>query len=257
MLNQGPDPDHFNPLIPTRQLPFLYRLDHLAKAIKRVPDPVKIVALGSSSTAGNGSVIPYPPRLEMLLRQHYQFTFGSDPRRIINVINRGKGGEDAPGEYDRLERDVLSENPAALIWQIGTNAAWKNNEGPITVKDAVMKGLDQLQGRSIDVVLMDPQFVPALIWPKEFRKRAEAMQAVIRKAAEAAQVNLFGRYDLMRAWCENEKIPIDSFVDPNDADRLHQNDWSTRRIAEELANLIIESVDKILKEPEPSPAPTS
>ena len=54
--------------------------------------PVLIVAFGSSSTQGHGSTSPdfnYPNRLAAQLRRQY-------PTADITVINRGKGGEDAP-----------------------------------------------------------------------------------------------------------------------------------------------------------------
>ena len=54
--------------------------------------PVVIIAFGSSSTQGWGTTSPefnYPNRLAKQLRRHY-------PNIDITVLNRGKGGEDAP-----------------------------------------------------------------------------------------------------------------------------------------------------------------
>ena len=54
--------------------------------------PVMIVAFGSSSTQGWGSTSPeftYPNRLAAQLHRQY-------PSDDITVINRGKGGDDAP-----------------------------------------------------------------------------------------------------------------------------------------------------------------
>jgi len=34
---------------------------------------------------------------------------------MIDVINRGMGGEEAPDERDRLQRDVINENPSWAI----------------------------------------------------------------------------------------------------------------------------------------------
>ena len=78
-----------------------------------------ILAMGSSSTAGAGASSPaatYPSRLEAELRKRF-------PDTDIRVINRGKGGEDAPEEMVRLEHDVVADDPDLVIWQIGTNAA--------------------------------------------------------------------------------------------------------------------------------------
>jgi len=257
MLDRSPDPNHANPFMPTRLMPLDYPLENLAAALRTPAAPVKIVAIGSSSTAGRGTaVLPYPFHLEALLRDHYKEANPSDRNRIINVVNRGKGGEDAPEELKRLDRDVLYEKPVMVIWQVGTNAAFKN-EDLTDVRNAIAAGLDRLKAPERDIVLMDPQYVPALIWPDEFLKRAEKMQDVIRRVADAAKVNLFGRYEMMRAWHKDEKIPLDKFVDPDDPDRLHQSDWSTRRVSWELAKLITDSVDKILKPTPPAATPTS
>ena len=48
---------------------FKHALPRLAKALGGVR--FKIVAMGSSSTSGRGDVVPYPHRLEMCLRIHY------------------------------------------------------------------------------------------------------------------------------------------------------------------------------------------
>src|SRR5215471_8573358 len=83
--------------------------------------PIKIVAIGSSTTAGEGGVVAYPYRLEEALRATYQ-------GRMVDVLNRGKGGDEARTELARLETDVLREKPALVIWQVGTNAVWKDDE---------------------------------------------------------------------------------------------------------------------------------
>src|SRR3954447_10389163 len=69
-----------------------------AKLAKR--ERLTILAMGSSSTEGVGASSPaasYPSRLEAELRKRF-------PDVDIRVINRGKGGEDAPDELARLER---------------------------------------------------------------------------------------------------------------------------------------------------------
>src|SRR5216683_4463014 len=88
---------------------FKYPLPHLTDSLKR-QRKIKIVAIGSSSTAGVNGVIPYPQRLELLLRDRY---YG----RMIDVVNRGIGGQEAPEELSRLECDVIAEAPSLVIWQ--------------------------------------------------------------------------------------------------------------------------------------------
>src|SRR5512143_3536009 len=88
--------------IPVRPVPFAQGLPHLAQALDR--KQVKIVAIGSSTTAGEGGIAPYPERLLALLRSDY-------PGVWIDVVNRGVGGEEAPVELKRFDRDVFAEQP--------------------------------------------------------------------------------------------------------------------------------------------------
>jgi hypothetical protein len=97
-----------------------YPLSRLTEALKR-QRKIKIVAIGSSSTAGEGDVIPFPHRLELLLRAQY-------PGRMIDVVNRGIGGQEAPEEFARFEGDVGAEAPVLVIWQMGTNAIYHRSD---------------------------------------------------------------------------------------------------------------------------------
>ena len=73
---------------------FSYPLLHLADSLKR-QRKIRIVAIGSSSTAGEGDVVPYPLRLQMLLRGRFH-------DRMIDVLNRGIGGQEAPSNCHAL-----------------------------------------------------------------------------------------------------------------------------------------------------------
>src|SRR5450631_879159 len=81
-------------------------LPHVASKLAS-GEPVVIVTLGSSSTAGYGSTSPeftYPNRLAAQLRRQY-------PAADITVLNRGKGGDDAPEMLKRLQAEVLDVHP--------------------------------------------------------------------------------------------------------------------------------------------------
>ena len=99
---------------------FRYSLPNLTESLKK-QRKIKIVAIGSSSTAGEADVLPYPSRLEMLLRDRFR-------DRMIDVLNRGIGGQEAPCELLRFETDVVVETPALVIWQVGTNAVFRKDE---------------------------------------------------------------------------------------------------------------------------------
>jgi hypothetical protein len=99
--------------VPAEFTNFKYPLPHLAQAMQG-KGPVRIVAMGSSSTAGRWDVVPYPHRLELYLRARYQDRF---PDLRIDVLNRGKGGEEAIEELPRFDADILAERPSLVIWE--------------------------------------------------------------------------------------------------------------------------------------------
>jgi len=188
---------------------------------------LKIVALGSSSTEGVGATSranSYPSRLEAELREQF-------PDMQIEVINRGVGGEDAREMLARLDRQVLAERPDLVLWQVGTNAI-VDQEGVSEEAYLVRKGLTRLKAAGVDVILMDPQFSPAMMQ----RPNAAAMVRMLHNVAQANNVPVFRRYAIMSHWRTVENVPFDRFI-VNDG--LHMNDWSYRCIAKLLATSIV------------------
>jgi len=212
--------------VPALQHPLKHLNDKLASGAW-----AKIVAFGSSTTAGEGGIPPYPERLERALRGQYH------KDRRISVVNRGVGGEDARQELDRLQHDVIDEKPDLVIWQVGTNTVW-NGDDVTDTADAIRDGLDRL-GDSMDIVLMDPQYVPALLTPERIGP-AKSMVALIADAAVNAKapVSVFRRFAYMQAWKRVERISFDRMLNPNDEHRLHHSDWSTQRIADALCQVM-------------------
>src|SRR5262245_21637352 len=79
--------------------------------------PIRIVALGSSSTFGAGastSAASYPSRLADELTQRL-------PGHDITVLNRGVNGEEAADMLARLDTAVIAEKPDLVLWQVGSN----------------------------------------------------------------------------------------------------------------------------------------
>jgi hypothetical protein len=231
---------HPNSEIPAFHPAFQHPLSRFADRFNRA-GPVRIVAIGSSSTAGEGGIAPYPCRLELALRDPRSWPDGADKFRkpMIDVINRGKGGEEARLELNRFREDVIDENPSLVIWQVGTNAVWKAYDLD-DVAVAIDSGLKLLlRSPATDIVLMDMQYAPAILSDNRI-KLAERMEELISHVAAAnPPVNLFRRFDLMRRWHKIEKNSFDRMIDPSDADRLHQSDWSAQRIGQVLCEVIV------------------
>src|SRR2546428_646526 len=80
---------------------------------------------------------------------------------------------------------------------------------------AIATGLDRLRSRSkdMDVMLIDPQYVPAMLLDGN-ADLSERMVARISAAAEHVQVNVFHRWALMRHWHVHNNIAFERMIDP-------------------------------------------
>ncbi|MCP3469570.1 SGNH/GDSL hydrolase family protein [Bradyrhizobium sp. CCGUVB1N3] len=203
--------------------------------------PVRIVAMGSSSTAGLGNVVAYPARLELYLRKHFK---DDDPRLNIriDVLNRGKGGEDAPQEVGRFTDDIFADNPSLVLWQVGTNAVFRKEQFDFDeVVRKIVEGLKLLRDHpTMDVVLIDPQYVTAMLFDEK-AELSEKMASAIRIAAQDAKVNLFQRWALMRHWNVHNNASFEQLLAPDDELQLHQSDWSTMQVARALRSAILKA----------------
>ena len=84
---------------------------------------------------------------------------------------------------------------------------------------------------------MDLQYAPALLTDDKI-DATRRMLSLINQLATAANVNVFRRFDLMRRFLEVERHSFDTIIDPTDENRLHQSDFSARRIGYELCETI-------------------
>jgi hypothetical protein len=140
---------------------------------------------------------------------------------------------------------VIDEKPSLFIWQVGTNAVWKGYD-PREVAAAIDEGLKLLLSNrpGMDVVLMDLQYAPAILSDNRIRAAKRMVELISEAVAANPPVNLFRRFDLMRRWHEIEKNPFDRMIDPSDADRLHQSDWSSQRIGQAFGEVIVSAATR-------------
>ncbi len=194
--------------------------------------PVKIIALGSSSTAGAGASSPaasYPSRLAVELAEKF-------PNHPFTVLNRGVNGEEAKEMLARLETGVIAEKPDLILWQVGTNAVLRDYALPSTFS-LIDQGVARLKATGADVVLIDPQFAPKVI-----AKPATAnMVDLLALKAKQYNVNVFQRFAVMRYWRRSQGIPFETFIS---SDQLHMNDWSYACVAKVLSVAIAEAATR-------------
>jgi hypothetical protein len=73
--------------IPVQPIPFKYGLVHFSQSLTKGQS--KIVAICSSTTAGEGDVVPYPGRLLQSLQCEYSTA-------IVAMVNKGISSQEAP-----------------------------------------------------------------------------------------------------------------------------------------------------------------
>jgi len=152
------------------------------------------------------------------------------------VLNRGANGEETNNMMVRFATDVLAARPQLVLWQIGTNSVLRDHPlNPHAVQ--LHEGIEQLKAAGADVVLIDPQFAPAVLAKSE----TPGMVRQIALAAKEADVGLFQRFAVMREWHDGQHLPFDTFVSP---DHLHMNDWSYACLAKLLGGAIAEAATR-------------
>lgn len=188
--------------------------------------PVTIVTLGSSSTEGSGASAPdrtYPARLAAALTTAL-------PRRQVQVINAGKGGQEADQMAARLEADVLAHAPTLVIWQAGANGALRGHD--VAAFRAVMEaGVARLRAAGVDVVLMDNQRAPRV----DAAPGHDAFDTALAEIARSGQAALFSRGRLMDRWIHAGR-PLAEFVG---GDGLHHTDLGYACLGAALADALV------------------
>src|SRR5262245_60106365 len=188
-------------------------------------DPLTIVALGSSSTAGAGASKPeanYPTRL----REHLSSIFGHG----VIVVTRARTGARSGDMLFRLPTEVIPEHPDAVIWQLGTNALLTDLDQK-DFRSLFSRGMREITDTGSDLIVMDPQFAPKVLAHRQAKDFVQLIDDVALQAGAA----LFRRFELMRFWHDKHR-GFEQFLSP---DQLHMNDWSYGCLADALAYAIV------------------
>jgi acyl-CoA thioesterase-1 len=228
---QGPGDEPAACNVPAQLTRFIHPLAKTAQRLAAA-QPLTIIAIGSSSTAGAYASTPansYPSRLAVELQQRF-------PARDIRVINRGVNGDEAGDMLARLDAQVLAEKPDLILWQVGTNSLLR--ERPLYPAGGLIDdGLKRMKAAGADVVLIDPQFAPKVI----SKPGHQHLLRLLAMLAKQENVSVFPRFAVMRRWSEVEGLSFDVFLSP---DGLHMNDWSYACIAKVLGEAIAEAATR-------------
>ena len=191
----------------------------------------KIVALGSSSTAGAGASRPENGYVAQFGRALETQAGG----RRIQIINAGVNGNTTADMLRRLGPDVLDRRPAVVIWQTGTNDALR--QIPIEqFRRDLTRGLEEMKARGIKVILIDQQDFGRALAVKNYAAYVSTMQDV----AKEENVTLLRRYRVMGYLALQHRGGMPELLAN---DRLHMNDEAHRCVGELLA----EGINRLLR----------
>ena len=220
-------PPNLSPDCRSKRLPgeaFRRPLPALRRAV-RASRKVKVLAIGSSSTAGVGAssqAATYVAKLETSLE-------GTLKGLDFEVTGRGQSGEEAQGAADRMKREVEEAKPDLVVWQVGTNDALRH-VGLDRFQQCLKTTLAWLKEQRIDVVLVDPQYGDALAKDEHYGRVVGAIAEVARERG----VMLVDRFEAMRELARQNGDRF--YLAP---DNLHLNDTGHRCTAEQLARSIV------------------
>jgi lysophospholipase L1-like esterase len=198
-------------------------LPNLAEALEK-KQPIKVLAIGSSSTVGVGASNPqrnYPNQLSALLKKSFA---GLD----LQVTNKGVSGEVAAATADRIKSLAALDKPRLVLWQVGTNDALARV--PVdSFAETVRSTVRWLKSHEIDVVLVGLQYTPNVVKDEHYH----AIREALRKIAEEEQVLHVRRFAAMEFLT---RVKGSALLAQDD---LHLNDLGYRCMAEHIAHAMV------------------
>jgi hypothetical protein len=114
--------------------------------------------------------------------------------RFLIMADEGAAGP-AADVFARLQGEVYDEAPDLVIWQVGTWDAMAGSD-PYELGATLVDAARWLRAHSVDLVLVDPPFVPrvgheGLYWP---------IIGAIDHASDHARINLLRWYAMLQYW---------------------------------------------------------
>jgi lysophospholipase L1-like esterase len=185
---------------------------------------VRILAIGSSTTAGVGSGgVGFAHRLGPILKARF-------PRATIEVIVSGVSGETASGAAGRMASELALHKPLLVVWQVGTNDA-NFGVSAESLRGTVSGGLRAIRAAGAEALLVDPQYSR---WAE--RSNATAMAArIVSEEASRQGVPVVRRYAAMQLVAASNRPAFDGLIA---WDGLHLTASGHACMAEQVAGTI-------------------
>ncbi len=173
--------------------------------------PLRVVVIGSSSTAGMGASQPSLSYVSQFAGQ-----LQTEWSARSEVFNRGVGGDTLRDIVNRAPRDVLALKPDVVVVQTGTNDVLQN----VAVADYAQRlqtFVQTLQQKNISVILIDNQYLANRVYSAEYM----GIQQATHDVARLNHTPLVSRFAL------SEAIQTQMHLKPQALladDQLHPND---------------------------------
>ncbi|WP_414472319.1 SGNH/GDSL hydrolase family protein [Microvirga sp. M2] len=188
-------------------------------------EPIRILAIGSSSTEGIGATSPdraYPAQLEDELSE--------DWKGNVSVVNAGKGGETGVQTVERLEAALETQHFDLVIWQVGTNDAIKGVSED-DFRAILERGIAAVRTAGASLILLDQQYFPTIKDPSRYEQFVHVVSALGRER----QIPVFSRYALMQDWNSQSAEELRSMLS---SDGFHMSDKGYDCLADQVAEAI-------------------
>lgn len=202
-------------------------LPNFAAALKQ-RRTVRILAIGSSSTAGIGASSDsktYPSQLEVILEHSLKDV-------DIDLVNRGVSGETANIAAERIRNEFALNKPDLVLWQLGTNDALARVD-PSEFETTVRSTIRWVKENKTDIVLVGLQYTPRFVRDPSYA----AIRESLRRVASEESILYVRRYDAMR-FIARTRANLDLLA----KDDFHLNDLGYRCMAEHVAHAVIVSL---------------
>ena len=206
--------------------------------LKRLPDrlanraPVTILAIGSSTTSGEGASSPdhnYPERLHAFLRSAW-------PDSPIRMINKGVSGDTTAMMLPRLRQALKDTDFDLVIWQVGSNDAINAGDAA-ALSSAMDQGIEAVLDSGSDLLLLDQQYVER--WND--KQSWEHYVAAVEIGAKNKAIAVLSRYRSMKRLHGRDLPALAGLLT---SDQIHMNDKGYACLAEAIGRSIQTIVDR-------------
>ena len=152
---------------------------------------------------------------------------------IVEVVNKGIGGEDVDDMVKRLDADVIAAKPDIVIWQTGSNDPMRNV--PVErFETETRAGVKAMRDAGLRVIMMEPQWCPRL----DATGDVNVFRDVIRKVASEFDLPVIHRADMMHRWVDEGRMTKAQMLA---ADGLHMSDAGYAELARDIAPEVLKA----------------